>query len=305
MSVEVQERRFPSTNGKDQIRYLTWKDDSVETKGIALIAHGVCEHIDRFHGIGEYLAKKGYAVYGEDHIGHGKTAMGEKGDYRKIGKVTKNADKDIIKDMHKMRDIAVSENPGLPEIIVGHSMGSFVAKIYCAEYGKELSAAVYCGSGDFFGSGFRILIYPLLPLFYDEKIKDFEIPVSNNMLTTCWLSRSKENRADYLKDKMTTKYYTPGLMACLGGLAARSAGMAWAVRVPKNLPILVVAGDQDRVGFFGIGVKQADKWMDLVGIKDHTTKWYKGYRHELFRDDCRQDVYYDIDQWLKKEGLPN
>ena len=304
MSIKCEERFFESTDRKDRVRYLTWIDDSVETKGVALIAHGVCEHIDRFHGIGEHLAKAGYAVYGEAHVGHGKTAMGEEQNLRNIGKCPKGADKIVIKDMHKMRDIAVSEHPGLPEVLVGHSMGSFVAKIYGATYGKELAATVYCGSGDFFGNPFRLLIYPLVPLFTAAPVKDLEIKVTNNMFSTGWLSRSKENRADYLKDPMITVYYTPGLLAMLGALAARSAGTLWPRKMPKDLPVLVVAGTQDIIGFCGIGVKFADRWMDKAGIKDHTTKWYKSYRHELFRDDCKEEVYNDITDWLKSKGLP-
>lgn len=304
MSIKCEERFFESTDRKDRVRYLTWKDDEVETKAIALIAHGVCEHIDRFDGIANHLAKAGYVVYGEDHVGHGKTAMGVEENLRNIGKVPKNADKIVIKDMHKMRDIAVSEHPGLPEILIGHSMGSFVAKIYGATYGKELSATVYCGSGDFFGSLFRCIIYPLVPLFYAAPVKDIEVKVSNNMLSTWWLSRSKENRADYLKDPMITVYYTPGLMAMLGSLAARSAGILWARKMPKDLPIFVVAGTEDPVGFFSLGVRAADCWMDKVGIKDHTTKYYRGYRHELFRDNKKEEVYNDISNWLKSKGLP-
>ena len=85
MSIKCEERFFESTDRKDRVRYLTWVDDAVETKAVALIAHGVCEHIDRFHGLAEHLAKVGYAVYGEDHVGHGKTAMGEEQNLRNIG----------------------------------------------------------------------------------------------------------------------------------------------------------------------------------------------------------------------------
>lgn len=305
MSIKVEERTFDSTSGTDVVRYLKWSDTEAAPKAIALIAHGVCEHIDRFDGIAEHLVKAGYVVYGEDHVGHGKTAAGlQEENLRNIGKCPQNADKIVIKDMHKLRDIAVAENPGLPEILVGHSMGSFVAKIYGATYGKELAATVYCGSGDFFGSPFRCIIYPLRPLFFNKAIKDFEVKVSNTVTTLGWLSRDVENRKIYLKDELITKYYTPGLMAMLGGLAATSAGTLWARKMPKDLPILVVAGTQDIVGFCGIGVKAANKWMDIAGIKDHTTKWYKGYRHELFRDDCKEEVYNDITNWLKSKGLP-
>ena len=234
MSIKCEERFFESTDRKDRVRYLTWIDDSVETKGVALIAHGVCEHIDRFHGIGEHLAKAGYAVYGEDHVGHGKTAMGEEQNLRNIGKCPKGADKIVIKDMHKMRDIAVSEHPGLPEILVGHSMGSFVAKIYGATYGKELAATVYCGSGDFFGNPFRLLIYPLVPLFTAAPVKDLEIKVTNNMFSTGWLFGPKSDNADldgcicYWYDSDPGKRHTA--IRCEGAfraLVVDGEGRAW------------------------------------------------------------------------------
>ena len=297
MAVNCEERRFPSSNGEDKVRYLTWKDDSVETKGIYLIAHGVCEHIDRFDGVARYLAERGFAVYGEDHLGHGKTAGWD--DLKQIGILPKKADKDIIKDMHKMRDIAVMENPGVPEFILGHSMGSFVAKIYSANYGEELKGAVYCGSGDFT----NYLRFAKVPFGLLVSIigRDRQVKVSNNMLSTGWLSRSKENRRDYLADPYITAYYTPGLMETLGFLAADSSGVHWAKKVRKDLPILVISGTQDIVGFCTVGVKMAAKALEKTGHEDVTHKWYKSYRHEILRDDCKEQVYQDVYNWTESK----
>lgn len=293
MSVNCVERRFASTDGKDNIRYLTWKDDSAPVKGIYLIAHGVCEHIDRFDGVARYLAERGFAVYGEDHIGHGLTAGSE--DLKEIGKTPKNADKYIVKDMHKLRDIAVSENPGVPEFLLGHSMGSFVAKIYCANYGKELKGVAFCGSGDFTNYlRFAKVPFGMLVRFIG---RDRQVLVKNNIVTTAWLSRSKDNRRDYLADELITKYYTPGLIETLGFLAADSSGVHWAKKVRKDLPILVLAGTQDLVGFCSYGVKMADKAMVKTGHYDIEYKWYKGFRHELLRDDCQEEVFKDLYDW--------
>lgn len=293
MSVQMQDRKFDSNSKGQKIRYLTWKDDSKETIGIYLIAHGVCEHIDRFDGVATYLAERGFAVYGEDHLGHGKTAGDV--DMNNIGKLPKNADKDIIRDMHTMSEIAVKENPGVPIFLLGHSMGSFIAKIYCAKYGDELKATVYCGSGDF--SDFSRLLKLPLHILGQLIGRDRQVLVKNNMTTLCWLSRSKENRRIYLEDEYITKYYTPGLIDTLLYLAADSSGLLWARKVRKDLPILVIAGTQDIVGLCTIGVKGADKWMEKTGHTDVTTKYYKGFRHELLRDDCRMDVYKDVYDW--------
>ena len=285
---------FDSNAAGIKIHYMKWEDKDVTPKAICLIAHGVAEHISRFDGIAEYLAKEGYVCYGEDHIGHGESAPTRD----LMGTLPAGADEDIVKDMHKLRDIAVAENPGLPEVIIGHSMGSFVAKLYCAAYGDELKGAVYCGSGDFF-NWLRKIKKPfgmLVKLIGRNR----QVKVSNNMLTTAWLSRSKKNREIYLADELMTYNYTPGLIEVLGFLAADSAGPIWAEKVRKDLPILVVAGTQDIVGFCGIGVKNADKAMKETGHTDVTTKWYKGYRHELFRDDCAPEVYADVLAFLNR-----
>jgi alpha-beta hydrolase superfamily lysophospholipase len=174
-------------------------------------------------------------------------------------------------------------------------MGSFVAKIYCANYGKELKGVAFCGSGDF-TNYLRFVKVPfgMLVRFIG---RDRQVLVKNNIVTTAWLSRSKDNRRDYLADELITKYYTPGLIETLGFLAADSSGVHWAKKVRKDLPILVLAGTQDLVGFCSYGVKMADKAMVKTGHYDIEYKWYKGFRHELLRDDCQEEVFKDLYDW--------
>ncbi|MCQ2486579.1 MAG: lysophospholipase [Clostridia bacterium] len=291
MAVTCTERYFDSTCGTEKVRYLTWKDDSVETVGIYLIAHGVCEHIDRFHGVADFLAERGFVVYGEDHLGHGKTAA----TIDKIGELPEKADIHIVDDMHKLYGIAREEVPEGPVFLLGHSMGSFVAKIYSGKYPETIDGVVYCGTGDFT----NLLRYIKKPFGLLVKLigRNRKVLVSNNMLTTSWLSRSKENRADYLKDELITKYYTPGLIEVLGFLAADCAGEKWAKTVPTDMPILIVSGTQDIVGFCKIGVNVTEKVLRETGHNDVKKIFYKSYRHEILRDYCREDVYNDIYAW--------
>ena len=57
-------------------------------------------------------------------------------------------------------------------------------------------------------------------------------------------------------------------------------GTKWAEKVPTDLPIYNIAGDQDPVGEYGVGVYQVSNWLVQTG-HNVTTKLYSGYRHEI------------------------
>ncbi len=290
MAITVEERYFTSTNGTDNVRYLTWKNDEVETIGTYLIAHGVCEHIDRFDGLASYLADRGFVCYGEDHLGHGKTAP----TLDDIGRLPEGADQTIVDDMHKLGTIAKTENPDLPMFLLGHSMGSFIAKLYAAKYGDTIEAATFCGSGDY-SDALRFVIHPLVKVLDTLKLRDKRWEVTNNMTSVAWLSRDKANREDYLQDKYITKYYTVGLLETLGLFAGDCSGLLWARKVRKDLPILEISGSEDIVGLCTVGINAMDLYLRLTGHKDVTKKFYVPYRHEILREEgCRDKVYAKV-----------
>ena len=124
MSIIKKEAYFYSSTGVNKIRTLIWHDDDVEPVAVIQIAHGVCEHIDRYDDFARFLASKGYVVCGNDHIGHGKSVesmedlgfTAEKEGYRRF-----------VDDMHILYSIMRHKYPELPYFLFGHSMGSLCA----------------------------------------------------------------------------------------------------------------------------------------------------------------------------------
>ena len=112
-------------------------------RGIVQIAHGLGEHIGRYAALIEYLVKVGLVVYGNDHRGHGRTAPSPKhfGDFGPGGFNL------LVEDMATLSLIAKDENPGLPFILLAHSMGSFAAQQFVLEHSESLDGLALSGSG--------------------------------------------------------------------------------------------------------------------------------------------------------------
>lgn len=295
MAIICNERYFDSVCGEARVRYLTWKDDAKKPTGIYLIAHGVCEHIERYDGFAKYLVERGFIVYGEDHLGHGKTA----GSIENIGQMPMDADRYIIEDMHVMYNIAKTENPDIPVFLFGHSMGSFIAKIYSAKYGSGLKGAVYCGTGRY-PSVLGLLKYPVkyaLNAIGPEK----KALVENNMTSTAWLSVDKENRKNYIADPYITKYYSIGLLRDVCMLAVDSSMKGWADTIPASLPILFISGSHDIIGFCGHGVNKAEKEAKQTGHVNVEKILYKRMRHEiLLESKVKDQVCKDVYDWTMR-----
>ena len=121
-----QEFYFTSSTGTNQIRVKKCLPDSAPA-AIVQIAHGIAEHVDRYGEFMEFLAAHGFLVVANDHLGHGKSikvpedlgffAASDGWDY-------------VVRDMEKLHDLTVKEYPGLPYVMFGHSMGSFLTRTY-------------------------------------------------------------------------------------------------------------------------------------------------------------------------------
>ena len=137
----ITESTFLSRDGKTDIHF--YKTDSREKpKAILQIVHGMTEYFGRYEGFAEYLSENGILVVGHDHIGHGKSAVPD--DYGYFG--PKDGWKIWIEDVHSLREMIQKEYPGVPYVILGHSMGSLILRSYLIKYSKGLSGAILTGT---------------------------------------------------------------------------------------------------------------------------------------------------------------
>ena len=128
----------PAHSGEGEIFSRLWAHE--EPKAVLLLVHGMAEHSARYADFGSFLAENGFAVFMNDHAGHGRSAVVQ-GHF---------ADHDgwehVLADLHRLEADARTKYPGLPVFIFGHSMGSFLTREYIARWGGGLSAAVVCGT---------------------------------------------------------------------------------------------------------------------------------------------------------------
>ena len=118
-----------------------WSPKSI-AKAVVLVAHGVGEHSGRYAGLGTELASAGYEVWAPDQRGHGKTASSS-GGYGWFA--ASNGFSRVVDDLKELRDRIAIELPGIPVFLLGHSMGSSIARAYISRYGTSLAGCALSG----------------------------------------------------------------------------------------------------------------------------------------------------------------
>ncbi len=279
--------------------------------GVVHIAHGMAEHGARYARFAEALTLKGYAVYADDHRGHGKTspAADDRGFVSRQGGWAR-----LVRDQAQLIEHEKQQHPGLPVIVFGHSMGSFLVQSYLLDRSKEVAAAILSGSGGKPGLlaqagrlvarierlrlGERGRSALLTALSFDDFNKRFA-PTRTGF---DWLSRDPAEVDKYVADPACGFAVTTTLWIDLLDAAAANADPARQKGVRSDLPIYLVAGARDPVGEMGKGVLRLEAEYKGAGIKSVTCKLYPDARHEILNETNRDEVTAAITAWLA--GLP-
>ncbi len=297
MSCNVIETSFVSDG--TEIFYTKWIPENVN--GILQIAHGMAEYINRYDAFARFMADNGFAVYGEDHRGHGRTGQ-KQGPLGKLAQ--KNGYNIVTDDIKTLTDIAKADYPDVPVILLGHSMGSFLVRNYAASYSDNIDKLIIMGTGGPNpASGMGIFVVNLFAAFYGEdyqsKFVDSLAFGSYNKRTAGrtkfdWLSVNEDNVDRYIADDMCGFYFTLSGFRDLFKVLASVSGKHWAEKIRKDLPVLLLSGAEDPVGSYGEGVKQVQAMLNSAGVDNNSIKLYNGMRHEILNDNDRVSVYNDI-----------
>jgi alpha-beta hydrolase superfamily lysophospholipase len=203
---------------------------------------------------------------------------------------------------------AMAEYPDLPVILIGHSMGSFIARLYIAHYASDITAAVISGTGGpespaalgkklakiiMIRKGERQRSAFLDKLAFGSYNKKFKEDSPN-----AWLSRDEEVQSKYSEDKFCNYKFTARGFYDLFDMLAAVSKKKWAEKVPTELPILIISGDMDPVGNYGKGVRKVYDALAKAKVEDVTLRLYNGARHELFNETNKDDVIRDTLEWL-------
>lgn len=278
-----------------------------EKIGVVQISHGMTENVLRYDEFAEYLNDKGFIVYGHDHRGYGLTARTKED----LGYISDNEGFDwLVRDLYELISNAKQENKGLPIYLFGHSMGSFVSQRFVELHGKDIDGLILSGSN---GeptklTPFGILISRLeIKLFgrkHTSKVMDklsfgnFNKKFKPNRTPYDWLCSVDSEVDKYIANEhcgfvcSSSFYYD-----LLRGLKEIHNEKNF-ISIPNELPIYILAGDMDPVGFFGKGIMNLYEKLKNNGIKDVKYKLYKDKRHEILNEDNKEEVMNDISIWL-------
>jgi len=300
---------FKASDGVQIFTYKWIPDDASVVKGAVQIAHGMAEHAARYERFAEALTKAGYAVYANDHRGHGKTA----GSQEEIGYFAdENGWGKVVEDMHTLTGIIKKEFPKKPIFLFGHSMGSFLSRHYSMLYANELSGLVISGTGGDPGiiGKIGLLIAKMDARIHGKKAKSeimnklsfgaFNGAFKPNRTDYDWLSRDNAEVDKYISDPLCGTVFTAGFFCdMLGGIGYINKKENIA-KIPKNLPIHIFSGAKDPVGASTKGVTRVFKALKSAGIGDLTLKFYKDGRHEMLNEINQDEVFNDVIAWTNK-----
>ena len=299
---------FPSScDGVSVAAYIY--EPEIAPRAILQISHGMCEYIGRYENFAEYLCGRGILVCGNDHIGHGGTAATDSD----LGYIPRIGGGDmLVEDLHRTAQAVKERYPDLPHILLGHSMGSFAARIYGAKYGEELDGLIIMGTGGpdnptamgkavarlvGLGNGGRKRSKLIDGIAFGSYCKRFT--GEDEHPKYAWLTRDREIVDKYAADKFCSSYlFTADGFYTLFDMIGRVSGKGWAHTLPKALPTLVVSGAEDPVGDYGRGVKKVYDALLAAGLTDLTLRLYPTDRHEILNELDRNTVYAELAEWL-------
>lgn len=304
----IYEIDFPSFNERDTVKGWIYSP-VLPPQAIVQVVHGFGEHSRRYMHLIYRLLDAGFVVCADDHVGHGLTAATGNtwGDYGFKGYATTTEDE---KTLH---DLVIEKYPGLPFFMFGHSWGSMIARDFSVKHGDLLNGVIYCGTTAVrkntadLAKQLKELIddgkgAEVMPEYLVEMLKDFNDRYDDVKTANDWVALDRNVVADHARDPLNNFMVPPNVQALydFAQLWLDIGSPEWAAKVPQ-IPIYLIAGDQDPVGNYGEGVYQVANWLWQSGKKPKTVI-YSGYRHEVHNEpEIRESVENGIVDFIGEQ----
>ena len=278
---------FPSSDGTE-IHVYRWSPPD-EPSAIVQVAHGMGEHAARYRRLAEALTTAGYVVYANDHRGHGRTA----GSVDHHGDLGADGWQGLVDDIGRLSAIARAEHPGVPLVVLGHSMGSFALQQYLLDRSDELDGAALTGT-----SAVDVIAAGIDP-DAEVDLSAFNAPFEERTGYE-WLSRDETEVDLYVADDACGFGLIPAsTREMLDGVAPLSDPERLA-GIRGDLPILLASGDADPLAGGGALIDVVAQRYRDAGVADVTVHLYPGARHEVFNETNRDEITADILAWLDR-----
>jgi alpha-beta hydrolase superfamily lysophospholipase len=262
-------------------------------RGVAQIVHGLGEHVRRYDHLANSLAAAGFLVQGHDTRGHGAT-IADGAEPGVIGAEGWNAS---IDDIDVLLDRLRADVPGVPVVLIGHSMGSFAVQQYLVDHGDRVDAVVLSGTA-------AAELMPALDLDEPVDLSGFNAPFEPGRTGYEWLTRDEAQVDAYVADPLCGFGYDVAATKAVFAGACAAADPEKTARLRPDLPIYVVVGEQDPVGDQLARVHALVERYRNAGLTDVELRVYPGARHEVFNETNRDEVERDLLRWLERVVPP-
>lgn len=278
---------LPSAGGVT-VRAYRWSP-ATRPRGVVRLTHGMGEHVLRYQPLADALVARGYVVYGQDHRGHGATIALNGGAPGEIGA---EGWTELVNDIGRLGDLARTAHPGLPHVLVGHSMGSFASQQYLLDHSTDVDAVVLSGTA------VLDLLEPALDLDQPLDLSMFNAPFAPARTDYDWLSRDEAQVDAYVADPLCGFGLDGEAGRQMFVAARRMASPAEVGAIRADLPVLVAVGEHDPVGGELALVHGLVDRYTAAGLTDVTLTVYPGARHEILNETNRDEVEIEILEWL-------
>lgn len=298
---------FDSRDGETKLYAVRYLPEG-QPRAIVQIVHGMAEHMGRYEKLAVFLAEQGFLVTGEDHLGHGKSISQKgKGYFCEVDPATV-----LVRDVHRLKKMTQEQFPGIPCFILGHSMGSLILRNYLYRYGTGIRGAVAVGTGNQPNSVLAVgkIVGGLQKVIFGERhvsrlldrmaFGAYNKRIEHPRTPYDWFSVDSENVDRYMADPLCGFVFTVNGFRGIFELLSRLNKPEAIETIPKELPILLMAGGQDPVGHYGAAVEELAKNYREVGIRNVSCKIYPDDRHEIFNEKDAPVVCSDLIRWLEE-----
>jgi alpha-beta hydrolase superfamily lysophospholipase len=293
-----------SVTAKDGTELSVYHWPEAAPRAVVHIAHGAAEHGARYARLAEALNAAGYAVFANDHRGHGRTA--------KAGGLGVFAEADgwnlAVEDLAMLVARGRDSYPGKPVVLMGHSMGSLMAQQFIAEHGAAIDAVILSGSTVV--DGFAELLPALqqelesngreapCELMGELMAGGFNIGIDDPQTSHDWLSRDPAEVQLYLDDPFCG--FDLSIGAWLDMLSGNRIPVSKSelASIPKQLPLYVIAGDRDPVSNNTEALQLLLQRYAEAGMLRVEHRFYAEGRHEMLNETNRDEVTADLIDWL-------
>ncbi|MGD9472492.1 MAG: alpha/beta fold hydrolase [Novosphingobium sp.] len=267
-----------------------WNAPDLPVRAVMVVAHGMGEHSGRYRGpLGPVIAS-GVQTYALDHRGHGQSIVpgGEPGDYGPGGFAG------VVSDLHALVLQARAENPGLPLILLGHSMGSMMTQAFVLDHSDAIDGLVLTGSA-------AVDVLAAAGATNPAILESLNIPFEPARTPFDWLSRDEHEVDLYLTDPLCGFGLTPTSFIELFSQGAALADPARIAAIRHDLPIWMASGDQDPLHSMLNALTPLTGRYRAAGL-DLSTTLYPGARHEILKETNRDEVIGDLMRFIDTIG---